>query len=458
MADNERDVWQAPRNTGIGALADALAASKRGLNYVQLADLLGSPMLAGTAVRRNLASGNEGLGVGDLLLGQAPEEVDRWSYGDSPFYEQHYGFNPTIRPDRRGNIVDTALLPVGEAVGAAKLMGRGAIKATEKAGIKSLLKDSAPAVEATDKGRRAVLKGLAAVPAAAAAAHVAPKLFEKTAVKGVEKIAEKAVTPGSMFDYLDAVRKAKSESLKTAQILAEKLGPETPLEKLIAFRNQAQEQILAEKLNKLKKDPRFTKQQAEAWDEYDKASEAKKLESYDPEYDDIEFEDNYEAYEAAEERAYRAKNNLGWQPEHKIYDAVMRDGVYQDPFNGITYKRVGDKIQVQHPRKGEVTLNKEDVHGWAEKINEEMIWNPDRDAHLRRWYGEDHPDLHRDREKDDLTGADIEEAQRLSSNFYNKKFLEEHPRLHKALTFMGSTSNYKAGGMIENTTHDRKLI
>jgi hypothetical protein len=194
MADKERDVWQTPRNAGIGVLADALSAGKRGLNYVQLADLLGSPMLAGTAVRRNLASGNEGLGVGDLLLGQAPEEVDRWSYGDSPFYEQHYGFNPTIRPDRRGNIVDTAMLPVAETAALAKLAGRGATKVAEKAGIKSLLKEAAEAEKPVDKGRRAALKGLAAVPAAAVAAHVAPKLLEKTAAKDVEKAAGKAAT------------------------------------------------------------------------------------------------------------------------------------------------------------------------------------------------------------------------------------------------------------------------
>jgi hypothetical protein len=227
MADNERDVWQTPRNTGIGAIADMLAAGKRGLNYVQLADLLGSPMLAGTAVRRNLASGNEGLGVGDLLLGQAPEEVDRWSYGDSPFYEQHYGFNPTLRPDRRANILDTTLLPVGEAVGAAKLMGRGATKAADKAGITSLLKDSAPAVEATDKGRRAVLKGLAAVPAAAAAAHVAPKLFEKTAAKEVEKAgtktAAKAVAHATPREFFDTMEKLHDDMHHASVVVDEPL-------------------------------------------------------------------------------------------------------------------------------------------------------------------------------------------------------------------------------------------
>lgn len=201
MADKDRDVWQAPRNAGVGALADALAAGKRGLNYVDLLKLLAPPVPA-YANRDNIQyerpdTREPKLGLGSLLLGEAPEEIDRWSYGDSPFVDNYYGTAATagrLKPDRRFAMLDTALLPVAETVGAAKLAGRGATKVAEKAGLKSLPKDAARVEKSVDTGRRATLKGLAAVPAATAAAHVAPKLLEKTAAKDVEEAAGKAAT------------------------------------------------------------------------------------------------------------------------------------------------------------------------------------------------------------------------------------------------------------------------
>jgi len=58
-----------PRCGLIGGGADALLGAKRFANRARIPD--GVPLIGGQ-------------GLGDLLLGHAPEEVDNWSYGDLP--------------------------------------------------------------------------------------------------------------------------------------------------------------------------------------------------------------------------------------------------------------------------------------------------------------------------------------------------------------------------------------
>ena len=78
MADNERDVWQAPRNAGIGALADMLAAGKHGLNYVDLVKLL-SPPVPAYANRDNIPYQNPDLEHQTVLLNALVIQLARLS-------------------------------------------------------------------------------------------------------------------------------------------------------------------------------------------------------------------------------------------------------------------------------------------------------------------------------------------------------------------------------------------
>jgi hypothetical protein len=399
MAYKERDVWQTPRNAGVGVFADALATGKRGLNYIDLIKLL-SPPVPAYANRGNIQYDqprDAKLGLGDVLLGNAPEEVDRWSYGDSPFYEQHYGFNPTLRPDRRANILDTALLPVGEAVGAAKLMGRGATKAAEKAGITSLLKDSAPAVKATDGGRRAVLKGLAAVPAAAAAAHVAPKLFEKTAAKDAEKIAGKAAKAATQVKLTPhEYHAARAEAEHLADIHAASVA-----DNVEDYLN-----VSSDKLNELLADKsRFPNHYA---------SNEELLDTHIP-----ISEDDYA--EALFKQGYAPEKNTwisGKYPHvETVEDIVEKKGKYVDPFSGNTAK-----------------LNS----------NGELVWSNGHgdEKRYQHW-------LNESKHKLDAIKKHGPPPKKLKKSMVRDT---DQPDIDY------DVPEFKRGGTIENTTHDRKMI
>jgi hypothetical protein len=80
-----------------------------------------------------------GQGVGDLMIGQAPEEFENLSYGNMPFdmpYQGTGGYLPRVKPNRQTSLADTvflgeSLFPVGAA---AKAGAKSAIKgATPKA-------------------------------------------------------------------------------------------------------------------------------------------------------------------------------------------------------------------------------------------------------------------------------------------------------------------------------------
>jgi hypothetical protein len=91
--------------------------------------------LLGT-VSRGLGSLRSGMGsAGDFLIGTAPEEIEDWSYGFSPFKENPSGSRIPIevRPGREERLIDTLGLPVAEAYGLTKLAGKGIKKGIEKA-------------------------------------------------------------------------------------------------------------------------------------------------------------------------------------------------------------------------------------------------------------------------------------------------------------------------------------
>lgn len=178
-------IGEIPENRVLGAASRGLAGLKRGLNYIDLADIAtaghGIPALPKVDGPRH--------GAGDLLLGKTPEEVDAWAHGFSPFYENRGAF-PQLRPNHFQGVLDTALLPVAEAKGLASLARTGMRK-----GVSALAGDVAK-TGATDLERRNFVKKAAATAGAGAiASKVIPKLLEKDVAKGVEKAAPRVMTP-----------------------------------------------------------------------------------------------------------------------------------------------------------------------------------------------------------------------------------------------------------------------
>jgi hypothetical protein len=428
MADDRYTdyIGEIPENRVLGPTARGLAALKRGLGHVPLPEVLGGDL-------------------GSVLIGSAPEEVDKWAHGFSPFYDQSGGFNPTLRPDRYQGVLDAALLPVSEAVGLTKLAGKGV-----KKGIAALAGDVTK-TGAEDEARRTFLKGTAGTAGAAAAAKILPKVLEKDATKAVEK--------GTMFDYIDAVNNAEHDAHHIAQAL-----PREP---------EVYSKVLAEKKAQLAKDPRFTPEMRKAYEE-EKSAFKDYMKSDSNNVEKYEFKWN------------SAKRNMGWVPPEEVYGKVMKEGEYQNPLTGERFVRDGDKVRYHYPpdkrgKEGIRTrpLDEYEVEHYAGDYGGVGADSgARREIAIQRWYGEDYPNiphgemrtpsrLNPDSETsvaqwqryNELT-AEREAARKARKDFHLNKFAEEHPRLHKALTdfSQGWGTNYKAGGSIENTTHDRKLI
>lgn len=120
-----------PRNDVLGALAEMLRAARDGANNYEVDRRV--PRLGG-------------ISIGDLLAGNAPEEIDNWSYGDLPMHVIGGGTGsliPQLKQGRATQLLDTAILaPMLAPVG--RTAQRGALEAlhemfgrpTESAAIK----------------------------------------------------------------------------------------------------------------------------------------------------------------------------------------------------------------------------------------------------------------------------------------------------------------------------------
>jgi len=87
-----------PRSEWLGKLADALAGAKQLANGARIPQVV--PLIGGQ-------------GVGELVLGQAPNEINEWSYGNSPLQVSGGGtgsYVPQIKQDRRQSLADALLL------------------------------------------------------------------------------------------------------------------------------------------------------------------------------------------------------------------------------------------------------------------------------------------------------------------------------------------------------------
>jgi hypothetical protein len=108
MADR---ITASPQNAALAAIAQRLQAAKEFGNRAQI------PVID--------------MGVGDLLLGRAPEEMQEWSYGNAPMRVVGGGTGsliPQLKTGRAEGLADTAFLGADIAgIGALGLKGAGAL-------------------------------------------------------------------------------------------------------------------------------------------------------------------------------------------------------------------------------------------------------------------------------------------------------------------------------------------
>lgn len=108
MADR---ITASPQNAALAAIARQLQAAKEFGNRAQI------PVID--------------MGMGDLLLGRAPEEVQEWSYGNAPMRVAGGGTGsliPQLKTGRAEGLADTAFLGADIAgIGALGLKGAGAL-------------------------------------------------------------------------------------------------------------------------------------------------------------------------------------------------------------------------------------------------------------------------------------------------------------------------------------------
>jgi hypothetical protein len=154
--------------------------------------------LLGT-VSRGLGSLRSGMGsAGDFLIGTAPEEIEDWSYGFSPFKENPSGSRIPIevRPGREERLIDTLGLPVAEAYGLTKLAGKGIKKGIEKA-------VSTPVKE----GRREFISKAGQALTGAAVAGMTPDLVKaiRKGVPDVTKDITKTVSGKVFINTMDDI-------------------------------------------------------------------------------------------------------------------------------------------------------------------------------------------------------------------------------------------------------------
>ncbi len=114
------EIRPTPRNPVMGGVADFVRGVRDLANQYEIKDFV--PLLGG-------------MGVGDLLVGKSPEELEEWAYGNSPITMPPSGtggYVPVVKTGRKEQLMDTMFLGV-DAAG----LGKGAAM-TGKAAVKNL--------------------------------------------------------------------------------------------------------------------------------------------------------------------------------------------------------------------------------------------------------------------------------------------------------------------------------
>ena len=104
-----------PRNPAMGGVADFVRGVRDLANQYEIKDFV--PLLGG-------------MGVGDLLLGKSPEELEEWAYGNAPMRIPEMSNVPIVKTGRKEQLMDTMFLGV-DAAGLGKgagVAGRAAAK------------------------------------------------------------------------------------------------------------------------------------------------------------------------------------------------------------------------------------------------------------------------------------------------------------------------------------------
>lgn len=115
-------------------MADRISASPQSPVLGALARHLRAARALGDEARIPLID----MGLGELLLGKAPEEIEEWSYGNLPFQRGREGIGsrvPQIKRGRAEGVMDTAFGAL-DAAGLAGLARRGMTRAAGSAGTR----------------------------------------------------------------------------------------------------------------------------------------------------------------------------------------------------------------------------------------------------------------------------------------------------------------------------------
>lgn len=168
------------RSPYFGAASDAAGGVRRFFNKAQIPEVI--PLIGGA-------------GVGDMLVGEAPEELNRWAHGFSPFKDRNVpGYAglrgiPDIQPSRAGPLADTLFLGA-DAAG----LGMGTA-ALGRAGMRGAGRQFQRAIndEGMDASRRKFVKDAGTVAGAAAVASATPDLV-KAGLRGLKKLAPEPTT------------------------------------------------------------------------------------------------------------------------------------------------------------------------------------------------------------------------------------------------------------------------
>jgi hypothetical protein len=94
-----------PQQPSLAKLAELLQTAKSSGNQYSVPDWV--PLLGGS-------------GAGDMLLGNAPEEIENWSYGDMPMRVPEMSNVPQFKKGRAQSLADTAMLLAGPAESTAR--------------------------------------------------------------------------------------------------------------------------------------------------------------------------------------------------------------------------------------------------------------------------------------------------------------------------------------------------
>jgi PcfJ-like protein len=154
MADGDT-IKPTPRNGALGALADALAWAKEQGNRINLADTASALPFVGSYIR-DIVGKDARLGLGDATLGHAPEEVDKWAYGNAPMQVAGAAY-PGI-----GSLVPQMKLGRSEGLLDALTLGQAASPLAKVAG-KQAVKAGAGAVDAAMRGEGPLARALSPV-------------------------------------------------------------------------------------------------------------------------------------------------------------------------------------------------------------------------------------------------------------------------------------------------------